>query len=226
MQEEFTDFPDIFWVFNAAVRLNREHRNSSLVETPFLYDVMTVDQLQSLSHQNGLVGEWPTCSGLAHPVADFDQDLKNALSRLAIKKCEFRVLVRIRVVPVEARIVQGLERAVRAVTDDDNKCRRVGEPAARFFQEVVQPGVVDLATDQFLVGRVRVLGKTHQALDFLSDVVFREHHNCDVAPSKKVNEAVAQSSFAYSTDTSKNKMKKNHFIVLKLKKFLLNIEFS
>ena len=147
MQEEFTDFSDIFWVLDTAVRLNREHRNSSLVETPFLYDVMTVDQLQSLSHQNGLVGERPTCSGLAHPVADFDQDLKNALSRLAIKKCEFRVLVRIRVVPVEARIVQGFEGAVRAVTDNDNKCRRIGEPAARFFQEVVQPGVIDLATD-------------------------------------------------------------------------------
>ena len=187
---------------------------------------MTVNQLQSLSHQNGLVGERPTCSGLAHPVADFDQDLKNALSRLAIKKCEFRVLVRIRVVPVEARIVQGLERAVRAITDDDNKCRRVGEPAARFFQEVVQPGVVDLATDQFLVGRVRVLGKTHQALDFFPDVIFREHNYSNVASTEKVNEAVAQSSFAYSADTSKNKMKKNHFIVLKLKKFLLNIEFS
>ena len=212
MQEEFTDFPDIFWVFNAAVRLNREHRNSSLVETPFLYDVMTVNQLQALSHQDGLVGQRPTCSGLTHPVADFDQDLKNALSRLAIKKCEFRVLVRIRVVPVEARIVQGLERAVRAITDDDNKCRRVGEPAARFFQEVVQPGVVDLATDQFLLGRVRVLGKTHQALDFFPDVIFREHNYSNVASTEKVNEAVAQSSLAYSTDTSKNDMKKNHFI--------------
>ena len=206
MQEEFTDFSDIFWVLDTAVRLNREHRNSSLVETPFLYDVMTVNQLQSLPHQNSLVGEGSTRSGLTDPVTDFDQDLKNALSRLAIKKCEFRVLVRIRVVPVEARIVQGLERAVRAVTDDDNKCRRVGEPAARFFQEVVQPGVVDFATDQFLVGRVRVLGKTHQTLDFLSDVVFREHNYSNITTSKKINEAVAQSSLAYPADATKNDM--------------------
>ena len=80
MQEEFTDFPDIFWVFDGAVRLNREHRNSSLVETPFLYDVVTVNQLQSLSHQNSLVGEGSTRSGLTDPVADFDHNLYDALA--------------------------------------------------------------------------------------------------------------------------------------------------
>ena len=191
MQEEFSDFPDIFWIFDGAVRLNREHRNSSLVETPFLYDVVTVDQLQTLSHQNRLVGERATRSGLAHPVADFDQDLENALSRLAIQECEFRVLIRIRVVPVEARIVQSFEGTVCAVTDDDNKRRRVGEPAARFFQEVVQPGVIDLATDQFLFRRVGVLGKTHQAFDFLPDVVFREHYYSNVMRTEKINEAIA-----------------------------------
>ena len=210
MQEEFTDFSDIFWVFDSAVRLNRENRNSSLVETPFVHDVVTVDQLQSLSHQNRLVGERTACSGLAHPVADFYQNLKNALARLAIQKCEFRVLVRIRVVPVEARISQGFEGTVRAVTDDDNKCRRIGEPAARFFQEVVQPGVVDLATDQFLLRRVGVLGKSHQALDFLSDVVFREHNHSDIVSTEKVNEAVAQSCFAYTRNAAKNDVKKNH----------------
>ena len=80
MQEEFTDFPDIFWVFDGAVRLNREHRNSSLVETPFLHDVVTVNQLQSLSHQNSLVGEGSTRSGLTDPVADFDHNLYDALA--------------------------------------------------------------------------------------------------------------------------------------------------
>ena len=70
--------------------------------------------------------------------------------------------------------------------------------------------MIDLATDQFLIGCVGVLGNSHQPLDFFPDVVFREHHNGNVTSTEKVNKAVAQSSLAYAADASKNDMKKNH----------------
>ena len=182
---------------------------SSFFECPLDYDVVTVDQLQSLSHQNGLVGQRPARSGLAHPVADFDKNLNDALARLAIKKCKFIVFVRIGVIPIEARIVQSLEGTICAVADDDNMHSRISKFAARFFQKIVQPGVIDFSTERFLVGRVGVLGNPHQTLDFFPDVVFREHHDLYTTSTEKVNETVAQSSLAHSADASKNDMKKN-----------------
>ena len=70
--------------------------------------------------------------------------------------------------------------------------------------------MVDLATDQFLVRRVGILGNSHQPFDFFPDVVFREYNNRNTTITEKVNKAVTQSSFAYAADTSKNNVKKNH----------------
>ena len=198
------------WIFCGAVGVNIESGKVSFKQFPFCHNFVTVFHLLSLPIQNSFVGKRPTRSGLALPVADTEKNLINALSRPAIQKFESGVLIRISIVPVEARIVQSFERAVRTVTDNDYRLGRISKFSARFFQKVVQPRTVDLATEHFLLGRIGVLRNFQYPLDFFSDVVFREYNDLYTTITVKVNKAVAQSSLAYATDATKNDMKKNH----------------
>lgn len=83
--------------------------------------------------------------------------------------------------------------------------------------------MVDFATDQFLIGRVDVLGNPHKPFDFFPNIVFREYNNQNISIPKKVNETVAQSSFAYAADASKNDVKKNHHEKILCQENYLNI---